>query len=307
MTAPAQAEPLAQTPEAVTAPAEIPAAPLAEAAPTAIPAMEEFREQQFRDRAVARLKAGLATGLTAEQILGFLVEEQKALAVATADPAMLEAASGALFAAKQQAITDPSFATSKEQAEKTMAQIFSNRAADARAFAAKLEDPGFTAPLLEAARAANDAAPAATATLEQVKHRELVEELSHVGADGKAQVLAHIDAFRDGTLITHRALADVFAPKGPLHEPLTNALKAQLPGADQARIHAIAMEWLTDREAAATTTVALIGNDGAAYREAAARSERDRPAAVPPAKPVLGPFTEQALASKPPSIQSLEL
>ena len=123
--------------------------------------------------------------------------------------------------------------------------------------------------------------------------QESIDELLHRGPNGKAQVLAHLDAFRDGTSITHGALAKVFAPEGSLHQPLMDALQKQLPGAESAHIHNLTLAWLSDREEAAITSVQLIANDGEAYKQATAISKADHPVPAQPAS-----HAERVLASK---------
>lgn len=250
--------------------------------------MEQFREQQFRDAVVARLRSAHAAGLPPEQVAKQIAEEQQALATSVADPAVIQAAADAFLLAKQPLMTDPRFATSAEQAHDTMGQILLRRAKEAQANAALLTSPEFCAEMLAASQDVN-APRFATATLEQVKYKELVKDLC--GPEATPQVLAHLDAARDGTALTHGALAQAFKPDGALLQPLVDALAKQLPEADPVRLQATAALWLNDREAAAATTVALITNEGAAYKDAVAASK---------AAHASGPATHagRALASK---------
>lgn len=239
-----------------------------------LPTMEQWRDATFRDRVVERLRAGQAAGQPAALIFQTMAEEQRALGQAlTSEPVAVTAAE-TFHAAKQMAVSEPALATSMAHAQETLAQILIRRAEEAKSYAAQLADPAFQQAMEQAAQAGKRFS---TASLEAIKTRETVDELLHVGADGKAQVLAHMDAFRDGTVITHRALAEVFAPNGPLATPLAVALGTHLPQADAARLTETATTWLADRHAAATTTVTLLGNDGAAYKQAVDRSLADHP------------------------------
>lgn len=236
-----------------------------------MPSMETYRDQQFRDQVVARLRVAEATGQTVQQVAFDMAIEQSALARATKDTALLETAADLLFIAKKTAISDPSIVPTREEARDTMEQIFHRRAEEAQAHATQMTKPAFWNEMLLTAETANSA-PFTKATLQQVKLKETYDELLHKDEQGEPQVLAHLDAFRDGMYITHKALAQLFQPNGGLIGPLTDALTKQLPPTHTDRAPSLAASWLIDREAAATVTTGLLANDGDAYKMAVAES-----------------------------------
>jgi hypothetical protein len=249
--------------------------------------MEELRIQQFKDRVVAALREGKAKGVPPELVARQLVENQMALAAAVVSPEVVTKASELYLAAKGGAIQAAQFAPTPDDAQTTMGQILLRRASDARQYAGMLGNETFCAEVLAAAENPNSP-PFAKATLEDVKFVESVDELLHKNADGKSQVLAHVDAFRDGTVITHHALAQTFHPHGELHKVLSAALAQSLPGEEnKPRVHAMTMEWLGDRFAAAQVTVQQILNDGPAYKAAVERSKADNP--TPAMAPAVAP------------------
>jgi|GEM_PF-6645313 len=256
-------------PPATITPAE--PVPASVSAP-AVPDMETFRDQQFRDQVVMRLRAALAAGQPIETVTRDIAMEQIALAHAVTDPALLATAADLLFIAKKAAISDPGFVTTADEARDTMEQIFHRRAVEARGYAMLLTRPAFCSDMLAAAQAANDCR-FTTATLQEVKFKETLDELLHRDANGEPQVLAHLDAFRDGMYITHHALAQLFQINGVLRGPLKDALAKHLPGVTPEHLQALTTSWLFDREAAASLTTQLLGNDGAAYTQAVAESK----------------------------------
>lgn len=278
---------------------------VATAAPAAVEATQEMglktlREQEFMDAVVARLRTGIVAGQTPEQVVTALAMEQAAFASVLVDPAITQVAGEALYAAKQATVSDPRFTTSAEEAHNTMGQIFLRRAAEVNANIAKLTDAAFLAPLVEAARNPQSK-PFTTLTLQQVKAAETLEELVHRGADGTVQVLAHIKQFQEGTILTHDALAKVFAPQGALHQALLKAMADKLPNAAPGALETMVGEWLAAREAAAQVTVQQASNAGHAYHLAKALSVAQHPVApvAPvPALPVVASSNESGFAAK---------
>ena len=266
-------------------------------APT-VPTLPQFRDQQFRERVEARLREGLVAGMTAPQVFTAIADEQRALAAAVVAPEVIEKAAELLYLSKQGIVTDPSYATSISEARDMMGQIMVRRAAEATQAATFATDPNFQTELLAKAQAAPTPNPNAI-TLEQVKYHEILEELMHVDAEGKPQVLAHIKQGQEGIVITHKALAEALKADGALHAPLVDALKAQLPQAEPARLAAAAGIWLGDRHDAALMTATQATNEGKAYQEAVTRSKATHPVGAVRQVPQPAPsHAAQALASK---------
>lgn len=250
---------------------KLPPMPMTKMDDGTIPTMEEFRDLSFRDQTVARLRSAMEAGMAPEEVLQMIAQEQAALAAAATDPNVINAAAALYFNSKQALLTDPAIAITSADAHETMQQILYRRAEEAKGYAALAASPEFAEEMISVAK--NPNAPHYTnATLAIVKLDEMREELLHADANGAPQVLAHLDASRDGTVLTHTALAHAFTPDGPLFQPLLAAMANAAPGADPMRLQIAAAGWLNDRQSAAATTVAMITNDGPAYKLAAAES-----------------------------------
>ena len=247
--------------------------------------MEAYRNAAFRAMVARRMEAGSLSRQSPEKIAADIAAEQRALARAITQSAVIDVARASLIKAQAAIIANPRYQSTPEQAHETMYQIMHRRAAEANLFADLLAQPDYVAQLATlSATKANAAVP----SLRDVKMNDVLGDLLHL-ENGVPQVIAHIDATAKGAMLEHDALAMVFAPDGALHDALMNALAAELPAMDKSGIHAIVGGWLSAREAAATLTSELSANDGAAYREAVRRSTEwhrqphDAPAAsVPP-------------------------
>jgi len=243
-----------------------PTAPAPEMAATL--SMEQYRTALFKAAVVARMHAANAAGQSAAEVAAEMADEQRALASVITEAAVVDVASTALLAAQAAINPNPRYQSTPEQAHESMRQIMIRRAAEAQQFAAMLSQPSEYTAL--AAMSPADAA-AMVPDLRAVKTHEVLGDLLHL-ENGAPQVIAHIDATAKGAMFEHEALAKVFAADGALHTALMDGLARALPKANQPQIHALARDWLRAREAAATLTVELSANDGAAYVEAVRRS-----------------------------------
>jgi hypothetical protein len=230
--------------------------------------MEAYRDAAFRHAVIAQMHAGKAEGKTPEQVAQTIHNEQRAIAAAIVTPAFIDAASQALQQAQTKFAPNARYQTLPAQATEVMRQIMRRRAAEAMSFAQKMTDKAFYTSL--AAQPQTDAA--VTPSLYDVKMKDVLGDLLHLDEKGAPQVIAHIDAIAKGTMLEHDELAAAFDPNGALHKPLMQALANQLPSTSEARIHALTLEWLGQRHAAAQLSADLAANDGAAYREAVRRS-----------------------------------
>lgn len=240
------------------------------AQPAPLPSMEQWRDLTFRDRVLARLRRATELGGGAEQVAREMAQEQQALAQALTRPEVIEAGAEAYRAAREPLSSEGRIALSAEDARATMEQILHRRAAECRNYVAQLGEETFWTDLI--GKVADPQFRYVSASIRDVKMKETVEELLSVDSSGAPQVLAHMDAYRDGTLLTHQALGKAYATDGNMAKALDTALTEALPDTD--RRTALLHEWLGDRAQAANTTVELIGNDGPAYQQAAAQSKQ---------------------------------
>ena len=270
--------------------------------------MEAYRHAIFRAMVVRRMEDAKAAGKPQEQMLAAIAREQRALADALCDPAVIAVASGALGEAQAAILADPRYRSTPEQLQETMYQIMVRRAAEANQFADLLSQPDYVVALATTSAAA---ASAAVPLLHDVKIREVLGDLLHL-ENGAPQVIAHIDAAAKGAMIEHDALARVFAADGALAHALMDALANRLPAQDRQAIQALVSDWLGARAAAAKMTSDLSAPDGAAYLEAVRQStkwHRDRrSAAIPDAavsavSPIIAPEAAQQM---PASARELE-
>ncbi|MFM9890987.1 MAG: hypothetical protein ACKVOE_10210 [Rickettsiales bacterium] len=230
--------------------------------------MGMYRNAAFSRSVALRLHQGNADGKTAEQVVNDIAHEQQAIASAIVSPEFIDAACVALLAAQQQVEANPRYQTKPAQANEAMSQIMHRRAAEATEFAQRVVEPSYYQPLLRQPPADK----AITPSLHDVKMKEVLDDLLHLDAAGAPQVIAHIDATAKGMMLEHDALAKAFAPNGSLHKPLMKALATKLPSAPESHIHALTLEWLGQREAAAKLSSDLAASDGEAYIEAVRRS-----------------------------------
>jgi hypothetical protein len=270
--------------------------------------MEAYRHAIFRAMIVRRMEAAKAAGKPLEQITAAIAREQRALADALCDPAVIAVASRALGEAQAAILADPRYRSTPGQLQETMYQIMVRRAAEASQFADLLSQPDYVVALAATSVAA---ASAAVPLLHDVKIREVLGDLLHL-ENGAPQVIAHIDAAAKGAMIEHDALARVFAADGALAHALMDALANRLPAQDRQEIQSLVSDWLGARAAAAKMTSDLSAPDGAAYLEAVRQStewHRARQSAAIPdvavsaVSPIIAP---EAAQQKPASARELE-
>ncbi|MBX9725752.1 MAG: hypothetical protein K2X09_00680 [Rickettsiales bacterium] len=230
--------------------------------------MEAYRHAEFRAMVVRRMNAARTAGQSPEAVAARIAAEQRALAAAITEPALITVAANALMNAQAAIHPNPRYQSTPEQAHESMRQIMHRRAAEAKQFSDMLSQPRHVA---ELAAMTPKEADAAVPALRAVKLNDVLGDLLHL-ENGAPQVIAHIDASAKGAMLEHDALAMVFAPDGVLHAALMKGLAAKLPAHDTHGIHAIVSEWLCAREAAAKITSELSSNEGAAYREAVRQS-----------------------------------
>lgn len=230
--------------------------------------MEMYRSDAFQRSVRLQLQKGKAEEKTPEQIVREIADEQQAIATTITAPQFIDAASAALLQAQKDVTPNPRYQTELSHIREAMFQIMHRRAAEATSFAQKVQDPSYYSPLVGHA-SADTALPL---SLHDVKTQEVLEDLLHLDAAGAPQVIAHIDATAKGMMIEHDALAMIFAHNGALYKPLTEGLAAQLPAASKSRIEALALEWLSQREAAAKLSADLAAGDGKPYLEAIRQS-----------------------------------
>lgn len=232
--------------------------------------MDAYRDAYFRKAVMQRIAAGKLAGKTAAQVVAEISAEQRALATAITTPAFVDVASKALMDAQMKLSPDARYQSTSDDTHEAMYQILHRRAPEALGYAQHVLQPSFYEPLVNATPA-QLAAPV-TPTIDAVKMKDTLDDLLHVGADGAPQVIAHIDATAKGMMIEHDALAIAFTADGVLHTPLMEALAKELPHAPREQIHALTLDWLGQRYAAAKLSADLAGKDGAAYREAVRQS-----------------------------------
>ena len=270
--------------------------------------MEAYRHAIFRAMVVRRMEAAKAAGKPLEQITAAIAREQRALADALCDPAVVAVASRALGEAQAAILADPRYRSTPGQLQETMHQIMVRRAAEANQFADLLSQPDYVVALAATSVAA---ASAAVPLLHDVKIREVLGDLLHL-ENGAPQVIAHIDAAAKGAMIEHDALARVFAADGVLAHALMDALANRLPAQDRQEIQSLVSDWLGARAAAAKMTSDLSAPDGAAYLEAVRQSTEwhraRRSAAIPdvPVSAVSPIIAPEAAQQKPASARELE-
>ncbi len=230
--------------------------------------MEAYREAAFRQMVVRRMHEGKALGQSPAAIASAIAEEQRALAQAITQPALLDIATRALMDAQAALLTEPRYRSAPVPAHESVRQIMHRRAKEAQRMADLLSQPDYVAMLAATPPVAADAV---VPSLRDVKMKEVLGDLLHL-ENGAPQVIAHMDATAKGAMFTHEALAAMFASDGALSEALSKELTRLLPTASPAAIHRLAGDWLSARQAAAKLTSELAANDGAAYREAIRQS-----------------------------------
>jgi hypothetical protein len=230
--------------------------------------MENYRTAMFRAMVTSRVHAGATQGKTPEQVAADIASEQRALAKAITEPAVVDVASNALMRAQAEINGNPRYQSTPEQAHESVQQIMKRRAVEANQFADLLAKPSYVQPLAAMTVAQ---AEASIPRLQDIKMKEVLSDLLHL-ENGAPQVIAHIEATAKGTMLEHDALANMFAAKGDVHEALMGAMARHLPQASKDEIHSVVAGWLKAREDAARTTSALSANDGAAYLEAVRQS-----------------------------------
>ncbi len=231
--------------------------------------MDAYRNAAFRKTVIAQLHQGKAEGKTPEQVAREIASEQRAIAEAIFTPEFIDAASAVLLEAQKHVAPNTRYQTLPAQAKEAMQQIMRRRAAEATAFAQMVMQPDYHQPLAQQTPTDAPVVP----SLRDVKMRDVLDDLLHLDAAGAPQVIAHIDATAKGMMLEHDELAILFDPNGALHKPMMKALAKQLPAASEAHIHAMTLDWLGERHAAAKLTSDLAANDGAAYLEAVRRSQ----------------------------------
>lgn len=278
----------------------------AEAATTAAPAqpstastvtMETFRELQFRQRVVSRLREAVAAKQPLESVIAAVALEEQALAGAITDPEFVALAGNQLHEEKTK--VSPQFASDAAHERGVMQEILERRAEESKARVAQLSDAKFVESLFKEAQGNDNTV---VPNLRDVKLGETVMDLLRRDEKGVAQVGAHIDGDAWGLIGEHSALNQLFAPEGALHKPLMKGLQDR--GIDETRAHTYTLEWLGDRKAAADTTVELAQGEAKARahaieqqeREAAKKSVVETVVAAAPAQPVS--HADRALASK---------
>ncbi len=230
--------------------------------------MEAYREAAFRQMVVRRMHEGEALGQSPAAIASAIAEEQRALASAITQPALLDVATRALMDAQAALLTEPRYRSAPVPAHESVRQIMHRRAKEAQRMADLLSQPDYVAMLAATPPVAADAV---VPSLRDVKMKEVLGDLLHL-ENGAPQVIAHMDATAKGAMFTHEALAAMFASDGALSAALGKELTRLLPTASPAAIERLAGDWLSARQAAAKLTSELAANDGAAYREAIRQS-----------------------------------
>jgi hypothetical protein len=237
---------------------------------TSVPlTMDAYRNAVFRKAVVAQLHQGKAEGKSPEQVAREIASKQRAIAEAIVTPEFIDAASTVLLDVQKHVAPNTRYQTLPAQAKEAMQQIMRRRAAEAMAFAREVMQPNYYQSIAKESPTDTPVVP----SLRDVKMKDVLDDLLHLNVAGAPQVIAHIDATAKGMMLEHDELAAAFDPNGALHKPLMKALAKQLPAASEARIHAMTLDWLQERQAAAKLTSDLAANDGAAYIEAVRRSQ----------------------------------
>lgn len=235
-------------------------------------AIPPYRERLFSIGVGERLREGSAKGLSEVQVLQAIGQERTALAAAMESEPFREAFAKA-YADAHNALM-PNATVSIEQARLATDDIIKNRANDARQLAQLVTQESFLAKARTAPpKPANYALP-------PEKISEMVARFTAEGSRYGIDARIHNQQAMEGHRIGHLALAHAFAENGPLHAPLVDALKAQLPNMDDAAIQTLANDWLETRRNPAHATAETLREGGAVYQQVIERSDASRIAAT---------------------------
>lgn len=109
--------------------------------------------------------------------------------------------------------------------------------------------------------------------LTEAKQQELTARLVQADFPQGAEPPIHVQATALGHRIMHQALAKIFEPSGPLHQPLKDALTQHWQGASPAQIDEAAQAWLAARQVPAQGVTEAMAPEGHVYQEGMKQSE----------------------------------
>lgn len=234
----------------------------------------DYRVAAFRQQVAARLRVAAAAGVTPEMALAVLVREQQAMACALSQEKFAEAVTDEFIRqmAAELKQADPSHAKyvpTIAQAQQQVAGILANRMHDAEQFVLLLSQLEFVA-AAGAESAQPEPAPKPYA-LPPIKQEEAIRRLVQPGDPAGAEPAVHVMASAIGQSIVHKALANMWSPKGALLQPLKDALKQAWPEAPELEINTVAARWLKARHDPAHSIADGLAEGGPLYEEAMRR------------------------------------
>ena len=253
-----------------------------------------YRLRLFTIGVGERVREGASKGQSEAQVFAAVARERGAIAAAIESEPFRDAFARA-YAQAHNALL-PNAPVSDALARHATDEIVKNRANDARWLAQLVTRTEFQ----QAARTAP--AKPATYALPPEKIDEMVARFTAEGSRFGIDARIHNQQSMEGHRIGHLALVQTFADNGPLHSPLVDALRAQLPEMNDADLSRLANDWLEARRQPAQATSDQLVESGHVYQQVMQRSDATRIAATKAqadaaALPHLAPVTTAALLS----------